>query len=243
MEYIRGIGGSGVRSRDIIVWLPPGYFTNKKEYYPVLYMHDGQNIFDPATCGFGYDWQVDERADSLIRYNIINPVIIVGMYNTPARRIEYSPNDSGEAYMRYVVNVVKPLIDKTYRTKPEREFTAVAGSSMGGLISFMMGWQYDSVFSKAGCFSAALQIYQFNYVPFVNKTKERKNTFFYIDNGGLGLEQKLQTGIDAMLVALRTKGYSEGKDFVFIKDETAEHNEIAWSKRIGKVLEMFYGRK
>jgi predicted alpha/beta superfamily hydrolase len=144
--------------------------------------------------------------------------------------------------MKFLVNVVKPMIDKAYRTKPQRENTAIGGSSMGGLISFMLAWEYPDVFSKAICFSPALKIWQFDYVKTVKATKERKNVFLYMYNGGVGLETMLRPGIDEMISALKEKNYVEGKDFVFIVDPEAEHNERAWAKQIGQALVKLFGK-
>ncbi|MCK9409567.1 MAG: alpha/beta hydrolase-fold protein, partial [Bacteroidetes bacterium] len=141
VHYHRQLMGNGLNHRrDIIVWLPPTYEKNLKKHFPVLYMHDGQNIFDPSTAFTGYDWRVDEVADSLIKMKKIEETIIVGIYNSPDRLPEYSDSPLGTAYMEFVVNVVKPLIDSTYRTKPGREYTGIAGSSLGGLSSLLFVW-------------------------------------------------------------------------------------------------------
>lgn len=230
--------------RDIIVWLPPGYYENTEQRYPVLYMQDGQNIIDPTTSFLGIDWQIDETADSLIRTNKIEPIIIVGVYNTTNRRKEYSENDTGYAYIDFLVNELKPMIDEQYRTKPEREYTAVAGSSMGGLISFMTAWEKPEVFAKAACFSPAFKIRKYNFVDNVlNYNGMKKDLFFYIDNGGVGLEDSLQVGIDEMLEALKLKGYEGNVDFVWIKDNNAEHNEAAWAERVHLFLKLFFGKE
>jgi len=230
--------------RDIIVWLPPGYYENTEQRYPVLYMHDGQNIIDPTTSFLGIDWQIDETADSLIRTNKIEPIIIVGIYNTANRRTEYSENDTGYAYIDFLVNELKPMIDEQYRTKPEREYTAVAGSSMGGLISFMTAWENPDVFSKAACLSPAFKIRKYDFVDNVLSYEGKlKDICFYIDNGGVGLEDSLQVGIDEMLEALTLKGYKGNVDFVWIKDNNAEHNEAAWAERAHLFLKLFFGKE
>lgn len=230
--------------RDIIVWLPPNYYKNKNQNYPVLYMHDGQNIIDSQTSFLGIDWQIDETADSLIRTNKIEPIIIVGVYNTANRRTEYSENDTGYAYIDFLVNTLKPIIDKKYRTKPERKYTAIAGSSMGGLISFIAAWERPYIFSKAACLSPAFKIRNFDFVDNVlNYNGIKKDLFFYIDNGGVGLEDSLQVGIDEMLEALKLKGYEENVDFVWIKDNNAEHNEAAWAERVHLFLKLFFGKE
>jgi hypothetical protein len=124
VEYLDSLTFEFLLPRNIIVWLPPGYYENESKRYPVLYMHDGQNLIDPTTSAFGTDWQIDEAADSLIRKNIIEPIIIVGIYNSRYRRSEYTSADTGAVYMRFITEKLKPMIDKKYRTLPGREFTA-----------------------------------------------------------------------------------------------------------------------
>jgi enterochelin esterase-like enzyme len=121
-------------------------------------MHDGQNIFGPVTSSFGTDWSVDETADDLIKKKSIEPVIVVGIYNTSDRLKEYTPGEKGTAYMDFVVKTVKPLIDSTYRTKPDRKNTIVGGSSAGGIMSFMLVWEHADVFSKAFGMSPAFRL-------------------------------------------------------------------------------------
>lgn len=242
VKYFKQLAFDGILPRDVIVWLPPDYYKNTARHYPVLYMQDGQNIFDPATSSFGVDWQIDETADSLIRNNIIAPLIIVGIYNTADRNLDYSPGKKENAYMKFLVDKVKPLIDKNFRTKPGRKYTAVGGSSMGGLISFILVWQYNSVFSKAICMSPALKIDQFDYVKKIKSDKsERKNIYIYIDNGGVGLEERLQPGITDMLDVLINKGFEYNKNLFWVKDSLAQHNEAAWAKRMAFPLKLFFG--
>ena len=238
VKYHKNLEGEGVLPRDIIVWLPPSYNENMNKRYPVLYMHDGQNIIDPATSSFGYDWRVDEIADSLIAKNEIPEIIIVGMNNTVHRAQEYGPGPKGADYMKFVVNEVKPLIDNNYRTKTGSEHTYVGGSSMGGIISFRMVWEYPEIFSKAICMSPAFKIRQYDYLSHVEKSDPPKNVFFYIDNGGIGLELELQSGIDDMMEALENKGLREDYEYVWFLDQNAQHNEQAWSKRMPEALKI-----
>ena len=246
VRYHRGLRGAGIQDRDLVVWLPPGYEADKTRRYPVVYMHDGQNIFDPVTSAFGVDWSIDETADDLIRKKSIEPLIVVGIYNTSDRMKEYTPGDKGTAYMNFVVKTVKPLIDSTYRTKPDRKNTIVGGSSAGGIISFMLVWEHPDVFSKAICMSPAFRSLSpggWDYTRVVqNSNGNKKNLFFYIDNGGIGLDSQLQPGIDEMLTALKAKGYAEGKNFVFVHDPTAKHFEADWAKRFPSALKFVLGR-
>ena len=231
VAYHRQLSGDGVAPRDIIVWLPPDYHTKKKKRYPVVYMQDGQNSIDPATSSFGVDWRIDETSDSLIRNKITQSFIVVGIYNTADRSKEYTPGESGNAYMKFVVKKIKPLVDSLYQTMPDAKNTIVGGSSAGGLISFMLAWEYPHVFSKAICMSPAFKIMHIDYVKTVLESKEKKNVFFYIDNGGVGLETQLQPGVDEMLTALRQKGYKEGRDYFYLLDPVAKHFESDWATR------------
>ncbi|NDK55328.1 alpha/beta hydrolase-fold protein [Pontibacter fetidus] len=242
VKYHKGLKATGLQDRDIIVWLPEGYQQSKGKKYPVLYMHDGQNIVDPATSSFGVDWHLDETADSLIKAKAIKPIVIVGIYNTSDRSDEYTPGPKGTAYMDFVVNTVKPFIDKTYRTKKGRKHTAIGGSSAGGIMAFMLAWEYPEVFSKAICMSPAFKIQHIDYVDDVmNYSGKKKKVFLYIDNGGIELEERLQPGIDDMLQALKAKGYKENKDFVWVKAPQDKHSEAAWARRMPLALKLIFG--
>jgi len=237
VKYHPQLTGEGVLPRDIIVWLPPNYQKNPNKHYPVLYMHDGQNIIDPNTSSFKVDWAVDETLTRLIAEEKVPAMIVVGMSSTANRTAEYSPGADGEAYMSFVINKVKPLIDKTYRTKTSRENTFVGGSSMGGIMSLMLVWQHDDIFSKAICMSPAFKIDELDYVSTVAHYQgDKKQIKVYIDNGGLGLEQRLQPGIDDMLVALRKQGYQGNDDLLWVLDNSAKHSEGAWAKRFPEAI-------
>jgi predicted alpha/beta superfamily hydrolase len=241
--YHKNFEGRKVLPRDIVVWLPPGYDSAINKFYPVLYMHDGQNLFDPSTSSFGIDWQMDETTDSLIRKNEIKEIIIVGIYNTYKRRTEYANTNDGYNYINFIIEELKPFIDKTYRTLPDRINTATGGSSMGGLISFIITWQYWDVFSKAACLSPAFKVSEFDYVSTVKEDQmAKKPVKFYIDNGGVGLEEKLLPGINEMLNLLNDKGYKNGEDIYWYYDKTAEHNESAWAKRAWRFLKFLFPR-
>lgn len=241
VKYHKNFKSRKVLSRDLIVWLPPGYESELDKYFPVLYMQDGQNIFDPSTSAFGIDWQADETADSLIKAKAVDEIIIVGIYNTRLRGKEYDNTPLGREYCEFLIEEVKPFIDQNYRTLPDRKNTAVAGSSSGGLISFILVWNYSDIFSKAACLSPSFKISDIDFVtPVKNYSGEKKDIKIYIDNGGIGLEEKLQPGIDEMLGALRQKGFTEKTDLLYVKDTTAEHNETAWSKRVYRFLEFLF---
>ena len=244
VKYHHKLKGEGIRERDVVVWLPPGYDENPEQRYPVLYMHDGQNMFDPKTSAFGVDWQIDEAADSLIRKGYIKPTIIVGIYNTPDRSPEYTPGITGYAYMNFIVNRLKLLIDSTYRTLTGSEYTSTGGSSFGGLISFMLLWVHSDVFSQAACISPAFKFSTIDFVsPVKNYSGKKKQIRIYIDNGSVGLEDSLQYGVDEMLLALQEKGYTEGDDLYFYKALGAKHFESDWAERIWRPLIFMFGNE
>jgi predicted alpha/beta superfamily hydrolase len=244
VKYHRNFQGEGLLPRDIVVWLPPSYEIEKQKRYPVLYAHDGQNLFDPLTSSFGIDWQLDEMADSLIKLGKIKEMIIVGIYNSPQRMKEYYTGDTGETYLKFIVKDLKPFIDKTYRTLPDRKNTASIGSSAGGLVSFMLVWEYNEVFSKAACISPAFFIEDLDYItPVLESKKRSRNIKIYIYCGGTGLDSLLLGGAEKMLAALKEKGYKKGKDYNWFFDKTGEHNEQNWARRVWRPLEYLYGVK
>lgn len=234
VKYHFNRSGPGLVPRHVIVWLPPGYETGD-DHYPVLYLHDGQNVFDPKTSFLGTDWGVDEAMTRLLAAGEIAPAIVVGIYNSPDRADEYGLGPTGEAYRQFVVNIVKPLIDSTYRTKPGRDDTSTMGSSMGGLVSFLLAWRHPDVFKQAACLSPAF------FPEAVDLVRQAPampaGLRLYMDNGTLGLDVKLQVMCDDMLSALADKGYAPGApDFEWFLDEGADHNEPAWAKRVDRPL-------
>ena len=194
-------------------------------------MHDGQNLFDPQTATFGVDWQLDEAADSLIKSGAINEIIIVGIYNTADRSSEYGDTKLGHYYMDFIVQTLKPYIDKNYRTLPGRLNTATGGSSLGGLISFMLVWEHPEVFSKAACLSPAFHIDDINYVKKVKDfSGTKKHLEIYIDIGTKDLDARLKPGVEQMVTELKKIGYKSGSDLDYFIEEGAGHNESAWAK-------------
>jgi predicted alpha/beta superfamily hydrolase len=242
VEYQRNFQGKGIKPRDILVWLPPGYESDLNKSYPVLYMHDGQNIVDPSTSTFQVDWQIDETADSLIRQGLIEPIIIVGIYNTSDRDEEYSEEQLGFAYMEFIIDSLKPFIDRNYRTLTASENTASGGASLGGLIPLIMVWKYPEVFSKAICFSPAFKFDKYNFVDnVIGDDGKKKNIQVYINNGDNELDSRLQPGVDEMIDALIKQGYIQGKDFYFSKNENSQHGERDWAKNFWRALIFMFG--
>lgn len=243
VEYHRSLSGEGLNyKRDLIVWLPPSYEKHPAKHYPVLYMHDGQNIFDPSTAFTGHDWRVDEVADSLIKLKKIEEIIIVGIYNSPDRLPEYSDSPLGNAYLNFVVTVVKPLIDSTYRTKPDRKYTAVMGSSMGGVSALFFAWRRPDVFGMAGCLSSA---FWYDGEKTLKEVRDysgvKKDIRIYLDCGGK--ERELIGGYKRMVDILKKKKYVKGRDLEYHLEKNGVHNEQAWAQRIWRPLVFMFGKK
>jgi enterochelin esterase-like enzyme len=173
LDHYRAFPSRYADARNVTIWLPPGY-DPKSPPYAVLYMHDGQNLFDPATGYGGKEWGVDEAAAKLIGEGAIRRTIVVGIWNTPKRLREYVPAKAfdrlparymdrvrglyggdplSDGYLRFIVREPKPFVDRSYHTAPGRESTAIMGSSMGGLISLYALTEYPRIFGAAGCVS------------------------------------------------------------------------------------------
>ncbi|MEK7727339.1 MAG: alpha/beta hydrolase-fold protein [candidate division KSB1 bacterium] len=228
--------------RTVIVWLPPGYEAQAHLRYPVIYMHDGQNLFDPATAFAGVDWRVDETAEDLLRRDLIRPFIVVGMYNTPRREDEYTPR-RGKKYAKFIIKEVKPFIDAHYRTLSGREHTAVMGSSLGGLISFYLAWWHPKVFGMAGCLSASWMWHQ--AVVFEDIMKDgmpKPGVKIYMDHGSEGTEGRYATVFKRMRDTLIKKGFLLRQDLEYFYGIGDGHDEGSWSRRVWRPLVFFFGK-
>ena len=221
------------RTRRIWIYLPPGYATGKKKY-PVLYMHDGQNIFDDYTSGYG-EWGVDECLDSMI--NKGKPAtIVVSIDNGPKRVNEYNPYDNteygqgeGEEYVSFLVETLKPYVDKHFRTLPSKENTFIAGSSLGALISYYAMLRYPDVFGKGGFFSPAFWISpQINQLTDSVGSKITGQFFFYA--GG----SESETMIPYMQAIADKLGENSNALIYEITDPAGKHNEQTWRKWFGE---------
>mgnify|MGYP006382354635 FL=1 len=227
--------------RDIVVWLPIGYNPQKNldKKYPVLYMHDGQNIMDPKTAYVGKDWRVDETVMKLIKQKKIKEIIVVGIYNSPDRLDEYSWTEKGQNYLKFIVTELKPFIDSSYKSLSDKDNTAIMGSSMGGLISFYAAWHYPDVFSMAGCLSSSFYYNNDRSIKQVEEYTGHKNHVkFYLDHGEDG-----STRGQRMFVELSKKGYVIGQDIDYFYAPGAGHSEKEWAARLERPLLFFFGIK
>ncbi|MCF7912794.1 MAG: hypothetical protein K9M99_09715 [Candidatus Cloacimonetes bacterium] len=230
------------RYRTLRIYLPPDYDSSKNRY-PVLYMHDGQNLFDKSTSYAG-EWKIDETLEKHYNQHLKNGVIVVGIDNHSAKRLdEYSPwtnaeykaGGEGDKYVEFIAETLKPWIDSHYRTKVEAEFTGIAGSSMGGLISLYAGARYPQLFSRLGIFSPAFWFSREEMLAYLTKYPLLKSSRVYIDVGtqeGDNLQQRDAYLNDArqMYEFLLKSGLDE-KNIRLIISEGDGHNETAWAKR------------
>jgi len=217
--------------RDIIVWLPPSYYQGHKRY-PVLYMHDGQNLFDPSTSFIGQDWKVDEVTTDLIYKKEIDEIIVVGIYNTIDRISEYNLETSnGKKYKNFIVQELKPFIDDNYHTIIDSKNTALMGSSMGGLISFQLVWNYPQIFSKCACLSSSFWITEKRIFQQILQDKGNvKDISLYLDYGSL--EKELIEDNEEMFELLKNMGYEKTDKLLTHVENDAEHSEIDWAARL-----------
>ena len=230
------------RYRRIWLYLPPDYDSATKEY-SVLYMHDGQNLFDAATA-FAGEWEVDETLNEMYSDGKEVP-IVVGIDNGGGERIdEYTPwanpdygGGDGDLYAQFIVETLKPFIDENYRTKPGREFTGVMGSSLGALISHYIGIKYQDVFSKAGIFSPSYwftgDIYNYTY-----ETGKQHDMRFYI-MGGTEETTGLLEEMNAMADTLQAAGFNADEMELKVV-EGGQHHEALWQQEFARAYEWMY---
>ncbi|MGC4128712.1 MAG: alpha/beta hydrolase-fold protein [Bergeyella sp.] len=234
-------------SRKMWIYLPPGYDSSKKKY-PVIYMLDGQNIFDDATS-FSGEWKVDETLDSFSKSGKTE-AIVVGIDNGGGERLnEYSPwknpqygGGKGGLFTEFLVKTLKPFIDKNYRTLPQPKNTALIGSSMGGLISLYAGTRHPEVFGKLGIFSPAFWFAEKDLHQYLiqNKTKLGSTRFYFL--GGKNEDENLVSDIEETVEILKKKNIPE-KNILIKIDEDGTHTEGYWAREFPKALDWLFGKQ
>jgi predicted alpha/beta superfamily hydrolase len=224
--------------RDVLVYLPSSYAKTKRPF-PVIYMHDGQNLFDPTTS-FAGEWGIDEAMARAPRKG--RRAIVVGLPNMGVDRIkEYSPfvderngGGMGDRYLDFITKTVKPMIDARYRTLADVENTGIAGSSLGALISLYAFFRQPQQFGFVAALSPALWFAKGSIFPFVEAAPYVRGRI-YLDVGtreGAGTLANAR----AMRNLLQTKGYALGSDLTWVEDKGGMHNEAAWGRRFKKAL-------
>jgi len=232
--------------RTILVYLPPGYKARAARRYPVLYLQDGQNVFDKATS-IGEEWRVDDTAQALIENGEIEPIIIVGVYNTGEHRIdEYAPTkvpDKGgggaDLYGRMLVEELKPLIDRKYKTLPSAASTGIGGSSLGGLLTMHLGLKYPTAFNRLAVLSPSVWWDNRMIVGEVQALKSKLPLTIWLD-AGTGEGPEVLADARALRDALVAKGWVADHDLKYVEAEGAQHNEQSWAARVGEVLKFLF---
>ena len=238
--------------RDIVIYLPPGYDKSAWRRYPVLYMQDGQNLFDVATSFFpGAERHFDERARALIAEQAVRPLIIVGVYSTGLNRVnEYTPtkergaNKGGAAdlYGRMLVEEIKPFIDSVYRTLPSRSNTGLGGSSLGGLLTLYLGLKYSDTFSRLAVTSPACQWDDEMIVRYVQSLPRKSDQRIWL-SVGTGEPDHFLSSTRSLRQALVARGWKEGSDLSYSETPGAQHNPSAWTPGVDRLLEFLFPPK
>jgi predicted alpha/beta superfamily hydrolase len=239
--------------RDVLVYLPRGYSRFSRKRYPVLYLQDGQNVFDAATSFSHTEWGVDETAQRLIRQDLIEPLIIVAVANTGDDRIhEYAPTpgviDSNAKrkkrskglacrYGQFLIEELKPYIDKKYRTKPEAEFTGLGGSSLGGLLTLSLGLWFPNVFRRLIVMSPSVWWDDQVIVQMVDKIDNTLPLKIWLD---AGTHEPGWERARALCAALIEKGWRPFEDLAYTEVEGGDHSEAAWAVRVEPALRFLF---
>jgi predicted alpha/beta superfamily hydrolase len=237
--------------RDVLVYLPPGYEREAERRYPVLYLHDGQNLFDGATSFIpGQEWRVDETAQALIESQAIEPVIIVGVYNTGRERVEeYTPSadprfrvgGKAELYGRLLVEELKPFIDSRYRTRADAKDTGLGGSSLGGLVTMYLGLQYPQVYGKLAVVSPSVWWDRRRILADVASFGSEERARIWLD---MGTDEGANAADDARRLrdALVSKGWRLDSDLKYFEAQGARHTEADWALRVDPMLRFLFGQ-
>jgi predicted alpha/beta superfamily hydrolase len=234
--------------RDFIVYLPPRYHEQPQRRFPVLYMHDGQNLFDGSTSFVpGMDWHVGHTADDFILTGAVQPLIIVGIYNVGKVRIqEYTPTQAprlgggrADRYAKFLTEEVMPFIQREYRALPDPRVTGIGGSSLGGLLSLYLGLKHPQIFGRLAALSPSIWWNQRVILRFAAAAPVEPRPRIWLDIGtkeGPRIVQEVEQFRDILL----QKGWQLGKDLHYQRIEGAEHNEAAWAQRVGPFLQFLY---
>ncbi len=260
-------------SRNVDVWLPEDYDPSRQNGYPVIYMHDGQNLFDEKFGYGGMTWGVDEVLTVLQRINKVEPTIVVGIWNTSKRWREYMPQKPFEtlsnelkekimsekkggpvsdAYLKFLVKELKPFVDKKYNTLPDKENTFIMGSSMGGLISWYAACEYPEVFGAAGCVSTHWpgavpegpdEIPQAFFNYLDKNMKPGNQQRIYFDFGTETLDAFYEPLQKRADKVMRANGFDYGNNWTTRKFSGHKHDEASWNKRLHEPLLFLMGKE
>ena len=234
-------------TRKIWIYLPPDYATSNKKY-PVVYMEDGQNLFNDATS-FSGEWKVDETLNALFSQHKTD-AIVIGIENNSAERLnEYSPwinkkygGGKGDLYADFLAKTLKPFVDKHYRTFTQAKYTGLIGSSMGGLISFYAGVKYPDKFGKLGIFSPSFWFAPEDLNFYLRKNAKKLKTSKIYFLAGLKESEDMVTDIKKTETELLKQGVPAKNIFTKF-DADGTHSESYWSREFGKAFEWLFENK
>jgi predicted alpha/beta superfamily hydrolase len=235
-------------SRDVLVYLPPGYEADPHRRFPVLYLHDGQNVFDATTSFAGTEWGVDETAERLVQEGRVAPLIIVAINHGGAQRAdEFAPTrdthrhagGQANAYTRFVVDELKPYVDRTFRTHPGPAHTAIGGSSLGGLVTLHIGLEHPEVFGALAVLSPSLWWDRRAMLTRLEALPARLPWRIWLDVGTAEGRDTVRN-TRALKGILQQKGWRPGTDLHYLEAPEAPHSESAWAERVAPMLEFLF---
>ena len=234
--------------RDLIVYLPGIYEKRADLRFPVLYMQDGQNLFDPATSFInGMYWRVGETADRLIAEGAIQPLIVVGIYNTGKRRLrEYTPSrdrrlggGGADRYGRMLTKEIKSFVDSQYRTLPGPTNTGIAGSSLGGLVAFYLGLRFRKIFGRMAVLSPSVWWNQRWILNYASRARVEPKPRIWLDSGTQESAHEVDD-VRKLRDVLVNRGWQEGHDLKYEEIQGGKHDENAWAQRVDPFLRFLF---
>ncbi len=234
--------------RDLIVYLPPGYDAQPQRQFPILYLHDGQNLFDGATSFIpGMDWHVGQTADQCIYEGRVEPLIIVGIYNAGKQRLgEYTPTraprlggGSANRYSKFLLDEVRPFLNSQYRIQQGAENTGIGGSSLGGLVSLYLGLRQPKIYGKIAALSPSVWWNQRVILRFAEAAPAQPLPRIWLD---IGTHEgpRIVDDVERFRDVLIGKGWQLDRNLHYQRVEGAEHNEAAWAQRVGPFLQFLF---
>jgi predicted alpha/beta superfamily hydrolase len=247
------IAALGGRERDVVIYLPPNYELEPNRRFPVMYLFDGQNLFDPATA-FNLEWKVDETCDRLIATGAIQPMIVVGIYNggehrlseqSPWRDMRLNATGEGHGFMRWIASSLKSYIDTEFRTLTGAEHTGIGGSSLGGLTSLFAIYRYPLVFGRVAALSPAFWFARSQIFRYIASQPLPQGARVYLDCGEketarVHPKRDFYKVAASMVELLKQQGFRDGEDLLWVSDPKGTHSEHHWARRLGPALEFLF---
>ncbi|HLY39791.1 MAG TPA: alpha/beta hydrolase-fold protein [Terracidiphilus sp.] len=235
--------------RNLIVYVPPDYDDSPNQTYPVLYMQDGQNLFDPETSFVkGKPWEMREHADAVIEAGEVTPLVIVGIYNTERRLAEYTPDRNrqmggGEAdcYGLMLTRELMPWIAARYRVRTDRESTGLGGSSLGGLLTLFLGLKHPECFGKLAALSPSVWWNHKSILGYLNERAPQiwERPKLWLDVGDREGQRTLRD-VEHLARRLKANGWRPGENLHVERVAGGTHDEASWSTRVRPMLRFLF---